>query len=495
MDEVRPYARSVRFLQMLWNYSGTLAALSLFAGVLAMGMVHMRRGISNAEENARFFCGVYHSHDGTVSQGVNEITRKEACAMPFYVKFIYEGNLLKRIVTMDGNGIPHAALGSPVAEQCMTYDRNGRLTARKNYDENGRLCGDFSTVAQQLYEYDGKGHLNKISFFDAKGNLAENEALGYAAEERFYDDSGKLIWRVFRGANGLKCVNRAGEQEICYTYDEDGRLETKRNYIAENLSDNAVGVAEERWSYDHGGRPKRMEYRNAKGEATVCRAANAGYAAMVMRYDSRGNCASVRYLDADHRTSDDNGMKYAEYVRNYDGYGNAVYECFIDSAGELCVPPAIGYAEKLCNYDTNNRLRREYFWDAEGRPGGIPASKGRGACYERRYEYDGDHKTVLSLYTDGSTELVMKPKGDYAESQGDKIARSSSSEETFERRGRIDLEPGSCLACANRRDRSARNEVSSPPWRAESTSKVACRNMNVARSAEVGGGGIVPVAK
>lgn len=496
MDEVRPYARLVRFLRMLWNYSGTLAALSLFAGVLALGTVHMRRGMTGMEENARFFRGVYHSRDCAVPHGVDEITLDEANSLPCYVKFIYDGDVLKRIVAMNNAGIPQATVGVSVAEQRMSYDRDGRLKERNNYDSNGRLCADMFAVTRYLYEYNDRGQLIKISFCDAKGKLTENEAPGYALEERFYDGAGKLLQRVFRGANGLKCVNRDGEQEVRYTYADNGKLEAKQNYIGGCLANNAVGVAEERWSYDHGGRPKRMEYRNAKGETVVCRAADIGYAAAAMRYDSRGNCASVRYFDADHNVSDANGMKYAEHVCNYDGYGNPVYECFIDAAGELCVPPAIGYAEKMCNYDTKNRLRREYFWDAEGRPGGMPSSKGRGACYERRYEYDDRGKTVLSLYTDGSSELVLQGNGrDYAESHGDKIARSSARVETFERCERMDFDPDSCLACANRRERSALNEVNSPPWRAEVTSNSACRNMNEARSAEVGGCGISPVAK
>lgn len=495
MDETRPYARLVRFLQMLWNYSGTLAALSLFAGVLAMGMVHMRRSIPNMQENTRFFRGVYHSYDNIIPFGVDEIDRKEASSLPCCVQFIYDGNVLQRIVTINEEGIPEAAVGCPVAEQRMSYDHDGRLTARKNYDSNGRLCADLSSVAQYLYEYDAQGHLKKVSFHDVNGKLMENEVPGYAFEERFYDGGGKLIRRVFRGANGAKCLNRAGEQELRYTYYEDGQLETKRNYRDGSLADNAVGVAEERWRYDHRGRPKRMEYRNSKGEPSVCRTADTGYAAATMRYDSRGNCASIRYYDEENKISDDNGMKYAEHVRNYDGYGNPVYECFIDATGELCVPPAVGYAEKMCNYDTSNRLRREYFWDADGRPGSATSSTERGSCYERHHEYDGNRESILSLYTDGSSELVMRNNVSYAESQGNKMVRNSSKDETFESNGRTAFEPGSCLACANSRERSARNEVSSPPWRAEETSNVAWRSMNEARSVGVGGDGISPVLK
>lgn len=495
MDGNSPLGRFAQSLRSLWNYSGSLAALALFAGVLAMGVAHLTRNSAGIEEEARFFRGVRNTREAEPPLGVEEISREEAASLPQYVKFLYDAKKLKSVVSLNHDGELEAPAGCRTAEQRLFYDEGGRLLRRENYDAQGRLCADASGVARQQFNYDSEGRLKESSFFNATGQHIEARGLGYSSERRAYDPDGRLAQREFLGKDGLPCLNRAGEQTVRYTYTPSGNPEKRRNYINGQLAEDTFGVAEEIRIYDGHDRLSRIEYRDARGQPSPCRKPAEGYAAAVLSYDSRGYCASVRYYDADGRLSDENGMNCAEWVCSHDGRGNPVYECYLDAEGQPCVPPAVGYAERMCSYDDANRPRREFFWDAEGRPGGSPARDGGGACYERRHEYAAGQETILSLHTDGSTSLLTRREGSQAESHGERISLNSRRDETRESRGRSCLEPGSSLAWASNRARSARKEAASPTSRPTATSSSASRTRNAARSETEGGGGTSPVAR
>lgn len=406
MDGSSLRATLKHFLRVIWNYSGTLAALSLLVGVLAMGFVHMGRGVER-DPNVHFFRGIRNTADASAPEGVGELSPDQVVSTPQYMKFEYDGPRLKRVVAMDQDGGRAAPAGSPVAEQRLKYDE-GRLVRKENYDTQGRLCADSSGVAVRAFDYDDAGRLTKTSFLNAAGHPVAPGVPGYAVEKRAYDDEGRLDSRSFFDTAGKPCVNRAGEQVLRFRYNTLGKVAGCANYIGGEPADNAYGVAEERRSYDERGRLSRVDFYDAAGKPSVSRKPGEGYASSVRRYDSRGNCSAVRYFDDAGRLSAENAMMYAERVRSYDGRGNPVYESYLADENRLCVPPSVGYAERMCNYDHADRLRREYFWDADGRPGRMPHAAGESPCYERRYEYNGDKSSVVSLYADGSTRLESR---------------------------------------------------------------------------------------
>lgn len=76
MDGNSPLGRFAQSLRSLWNYSGTLAALALFAGVLAMGVAHLTRNSAGIEEEARFFRGgAEHPGSGTAARRGGNLER------------------------------------------------------------------------------------------------------------------------------------------------------------------------------------------------------------------------------------------------------------------------------------------------------------------------------------------------------------------------------------------------------------------------------------
>ncbi len=406
MDGRSLVATLMHFLRVIWNYSGTLAALSLLVGVLAMGFVHMGRGVER-DPNVLFFRGIRNTVGASAPEGLGELSADQVASTPQYVKFEYDGPRLERVVAMDHEGGKAAPAGTLVAEQRLKYD-NGRLVRKENYDVQGQLCADSSGVAVRAFEYDDRGRLKKISFLNAAEKPVAPGMPGYAVEKRAYDDEGRLDSRAFFDASGKPCLNRAGEQVLRFRYNALGKAAGRGNYIDGELADDAYGVAEERRSYDEKGRLARVDYYDASSKPVVSRRPGEGYASSVRRYDSRGNCSAVRYFDAAGRLSAENAMKYAERIRSYDGRGNPVYESYLADENRLCVPPSVGYAERMCNYDHADRLRREYYWDAEGRPGCMPRSAGDIPCYERRFDYKGDKSSIVTLYTDGSTCLESK---------------------------------------------------------------------------------------
>ena len=375
-----------------WGYMGTLAAMGLLVGVLGMGAYHAVT--RDAEYQAvRCYSGLFNSADATTPTGLDELPSSALSAVP-HLRFEYgKGGRLERLVHISSDGRPTAMPGSHVAEQRMEYDDAGRLIRKSNYTATGEPTVDASGVHARVFRYDKQGRLSCTEFQDRAGQKIVPRMPGYAMECIHYDEQGRPLRIDYLDGQGELITNARGEQQIIFTYDDEHNCATRTNFVAGVPSDNAHGIAREERVCTADGRGTMTTWYNADGspahqpETEACR--------VLEENTQEGTLQRERYCD-DSGTMRRRSRPCAERLVRTTPQGFVEWECYNDADGLPCMNEALGYAERVCEYGQDGALLREYFWDDTGNP-----------CerFEKLYTSSPGGHHVLSLLTDGSTEL------------------------------------------------------------------------------------------
>ena len=375
-----------------WGYMGTLAAMGLLIGVLGMGMYHAVT--RDAEFQAvRCFGGIFNSADASPPTGLDELPAPQPHAVP-HLRFEYgKGGRLERLVHISAEGRPSAMPGSHVAEQRIEYDAQGHITRKSNYSATGAPATDASGVHARAFSYDDEGRLTRTAFLDRSGQLIVPRMPGYAVEKVSYDAKGRPERIEYEDGKGNPITNACGERSIIYNYDDEQGCVSRTNYISGVPTDNARGIACERSYTTHDGHTHWTSWYNSAGEHV--HHPDSGAASILTETSRDGTLQRERICE-------DNGLPcrskraWAERVVRTTPQGLVEWECFNDADGLPCLHDALGYAERVCEYGADGALMKEYFWDASGNP----CSR-----FEKRYTHSAEGHHVLSLLTDGSTEL------------------------------------------------------------------------------------------
>lgn len=378
----------------VWRYLGTLSAMGLLLGVLGTGIYH----VVFRDESAsmiRYYTGLFNSAGPEAPLGRGEIMAGDEIAPTPHVRFEYTPDgRLQRLVNVGGDGVTVPLSGSKVAEQRLEYDADGRLVAKRNFDQHGRLVPDSSGVAIREFSYDGQGRLRGRILKDASGRKIVPRMPGFAEEKIEYDDRGRPVRITYLDGEGKPIVNSRGESCIVYSYDPAGSEVVRTNYVNGEPSDNCHGVAVQRQSSTKDGLLTHTSWLASDGSA-VDHVMYGARSVLVERKPAE-KMHRERYCNRDG-TMRDQVRTWAEHLVRTTPHGAVEWECFNGADGLPCVNPVCGFAERVCEYDRDGDLLREYFWDDRGNPA---------ACYEKRYSSSGKIRHVLSLHTDGSTEIV-----------------------------------------------------------------------------------------
>ena len=230
--------------ETLWNYLGSLAAVSLFAAVLGLGIFHAV--VQDAEPRTCCFAGVRNKSGAVPPEGLVPLGQGTAAGMP-HVRMEYGADgLLQRMRYVNGEGYSAPLPGSQVAEQRLCYSDGAapRLVSKENRGVTGRLATDAQGVAVSEFEYDAAGRLVGTRFLDAARQQVQPHFPGYAESRVVYDALGRPLELRYLGADGREVLNAAGEQRVTFEYGEDGST-TRRNWVDGKLADNTHGVAVE----------------------------------------------------------------------------------------------------------------------------------------------------------------------------------------------------------------------------------------------------------
>ena len=283
--------------------------------------------------------------------------------------------------------------GSNVAEQRIAYDDRGHITRKSNYTATGAPTTDASGVHARAFTYDESGRLLRTEFQDRSGHAIVPRMPGYAIERVQYDDKGRPTTVEYLDGKGAPITNSRGERRIVYVYDDEHHTTTRTNYISGSPAENAQGIACEQKTCTQDGRSAMTSWYDAQGnhvhhpETGAC---------SVLEESSRdGTLRRERMCDEDGRMCGNKNV-CAERIVRTTPQGLIEWECYNDSDGMPCLNDALGYAERVCEYGPDGALTKEYFWDASGNP----CSR-----YEKHYTKSTEGQHVLSLLSDGSTEL------------------------------------------------------------------------------------------
>lgn len=370
-----------------WHYTGSLAAVCLFAAVLGLGIYHAV--VQDVPASSyKCYAGVVNPAGAEPPRGVLPLGQGPLSGTA-HVRLEYgAGGRVVRMRHLDEHGRLSALPGSRVAEQQMEYDGHARLCRRVNRDSRGNPVEDAQGVAAREFDYDAAGRLVRTRFRDATGRPAMPRFPGYAECRLSYDAEGRPLRVEYLDAAGRPVLNAEGEQCVVYTYGADGSV-TRENRVAGLPADNHAGVAREVLEPAPAG--TRRCWQNAKGDAV----AHPLVGAAQVQHDQHLAYGLQRrsYAGADGRAVTAQ-RACAEHILRSDRKGRLEWECFSGADGLPINHPALGYAERVCEYAPDGRLAREYFWDAAGNPAPL---------HERRLAGDFG----LTLHSDGST--VVQP--------------------------------------------------------------------------------------
>lgn len=385
-----------RLFEYVWSWLGSAAAVALMLGVMAMGVHHTLS--PGREEGARLQCfaGVRNAAGAEPPQGVTPLGTSLPHALPLpHVRLEYDAQgRVSRVLHLDAAGHLSRFPGSRVAEQRVEYDAEGHLVCKRNFNRDGQPVADASGVAVREFSYDGAGRLVRTAFFNASGAGVVPRMPGFAEQLIEYDAQGRLLCVSFRDAKGHLLPNAEGEERVEYDYDDEHGLCERRNLVNGVLADNSCGFAIERTERTRDGRLTRRLWLNAAGEAVMNPAV--GAVALLEEQTASPGVLRTRLCGADGVMQREQ-RPAAEHLQRCDARGLPEWECFNAADGLPTEHPAYGYAERVCEYSPAGHLQREYFWDASGNPT---------SCYRKDYELTEEGEYVLSLYTDGSSELV-----------------------------------------------------------------------------------------
>lgn len=387
-----------RLFEYSWGYMGTLAAMGLLIGVLGMGIYHACT--RDAEFQAmRYFSGVLNTSDSTPPSGLDELPHTPP-AIP-HLRFEYGKNgRLERLVHISADGRPTAMPGSKVAEQRISYDDAGRVTRKSNFTATGAPTTDSSGVHARVFSYDAQGRLTRTEFQNRAGHAIVPRMPGYAVEEIRYDAQGRPLTIEYLDGTGKPITNSRGERSISFEYDDEHHASTRTNLIGNAPAENTLGIARERRTCTQDGRSVVTSWYDAQ-ERRVHHP-ESGACAVLTETSRDGSLRRERFCEENGELCH-NKTACAERIVRTTPQGLVEWECFNDSDGLPCMNDALGYAERVCEYGADGALTREYFWDAHGNP----CSR-----YEKRYCRSSEGRHVLSLLTDGSTELRRANTGE-----------------------------------------------------------------------------------
>ncbi len=390
--------------ERLWAYSGTLAAMSLMIGTLGMGVYHVCTRAAEDEmaaDEARmeYFLGVANTAGAELPRGLDPLPADGLAHVGNVLRFEYGADgRLQRLRHLDAKGRPGPMPGSAVAEQRLSYDAAGRLARKENLDADGLRVPDASGVAVREFAYDSAGRLSRVSFLNAEGQGIVPALPGYATALTSYDEKGRVRRIEYQDAYGKPIVNADGEATVEYVYDDARGSVTRSNLIDGALADNAHGYAVERRERTQDGSILRVAWETAEGRPA--RHPEWAAASILTEVSADGRMVRERYCGEDGVMLG-SGRMLAEKLTRSNADGSLLWECYNAADGLPCRHPDLGYAERLSEYSPEADLLRESFWDARGNPA---------PCYEKRYIRTGSGAHVLSLHTDGSTELSSTEK-------------------------------------------------------------------------------------
>lgn len=315
----------------------------------------------------------------------------------------------------------------------ITYDKNGRVSKEVYLDENGNCSSHGGYYAIRTFEYDNRGNIVEICFFDEEENAIE-PFVGHSIVYQ-YDEDGNRIKKINLDSEnfltesiyenayteyeyeegylvGVSDYNVDDEMiyRAIYEYDTQTGNMVTLSYCDENgeLNSYDFGHAVKKYEYDEYGHITKESYYNIQNE--LCSNSN-GYSYKLCEYDNAGNCTKTAFYNEEDALTDvysvvSNNVEsampasgfYTMVTCEYDDRGNIIEQKYYGTNGELRTD---GVSICKIQYDENNNMTRIDYFDEEEAP--ITFNGSASVCYE--YDVNG-WCTKYSYYDENNTLIV-----------------------------------------------------------------------------------------
>ncbi|MDE7462592.1 MAG: serine/threonine protein kinase [Muribaculaceae bacterium] len=259
-------------------------------------------------------------------------------------------------------GQPIIAPASGYAGYVMEYNDQGRVSklTYKSADKKN-LVVPVSLICEKRWEYDARGNIISISYFDDKGKpVADNE--GISSYRMEYDDNGNEISRSFFDASGKPVIGSGYCAILEYQYDDQGNLSAYRYKGVDGKPMMVKGEAGRMNSFDARGNLTSTYPLGLDGKML------SGATEIRNKYDERDNVTERAYYNAaGNPTNDENGIH--REVSKYDNLNHLIRSETYDTNGKLKNSKGVNAAIRINEYDDRGNLITSTFFDASGKRG------------------------------------------------------------------------------------------------------------------------------
>lgn len=146
------------------------------------------------------------------------------------------------------------------------YYQDNQLFAQRNYTLEGELIGDEAGIAIYQYEYNSRGDITKIQYFDEEKKAIQAAYAGPAMIQYEYDENGNRIKASYfdKYYNPLDL----GVSIIEYTYNEQNNLILEKHYDAQKelVKETAPII---KYTYDEHGKMIQQSFLNSNNESVT----------------------------------------------------------------------------------------------------------------------------------------------------------------------------------------------------------------------------------
>lgn len=349
--------------EYIWGYMGTLAAMGLVVGVLGMGIFHTCTP-EGAVPEYRCFSGLVNCASAEAPTGVDEIPQAVTGAHLRF-EYEPDGRLARFLyINADGHraAIPgskvaeqrmeydehgrliarrnYSAAGEAtedaagISARIFRYDDAGRLIRTTLQNAQGvKIVPRMPGYAEECITYDGQGRPLRIRYLDGNGHPITNSA-GECEVVFTYDDEHHRTERT-NTIKGMPADNLAGIATERRDISADGATEMvswldKEGKPVFNARRGGAAVLSEHHVADN------MQRERLCAESGVMPASSRTCTEHVVRTTPAGLLEWECYNAADGLPCDNARLGYAERVCEYDDSGNLTNEYFWDDLGCPC---------------------------------------------------------------------------------------------------------------------------------------------------------------
>lgn len=175
-----------------------------------------------------------------------------------------------------------------------SYYQNDLLVAQRNYTISGELTSDDAGISIYEYEYNEKGNLTKVQYFDENRDATQAAFAGPAMIQYEYDANGNKTKATY--FDKYYNLLDLGISVIEYTYDADNHLLLEKRYNANNelVSETAPII---QYSYNNEGQIAQQSFLNANNQTVTRLMEGDDYDIAKIDYEYKGKVTILHYYN------------------------------------------------------------------------------------------------------------------------------------------------------------------------------------------------------